>query len=134
MNVERDGGEAASSREVFIAHIQAGTLVYPRSRSNGEVLEYSARPGGRVGDIDWVPASGHATLHSFAIYHRRYSPDFPTPYNVCQVRLREGPLLVSSVDAEDISRLYVGMPLIAAFTPTCRLVFRPDHEYRETRR
>jgi uncharacterized OB-fold protein len=77
------------------------------------------------GDWDWVKASGHATLYSYAVYRRQYQEDFPPPYNVAAVVLKEGPFLIATV-AADAQRLAVDMPLLASFDQTGRLIFMPS--------
>ena len=48
---------------------------------------------------DWQPVSGRGTLQSWVAFHRAYWPGFADelPYDVCLVRLAEGPLLVSNL-------------------------------------
>ena len=47
----------------------------------------------------WQPVSGRGTLESWVTFHRPYWPGFAAdiPYEVCLVRLAEGPLLVSNL-------------------------------------
>ncbi len=47
----------------------------------------------------WEPVSGRGTLESWVSFHRAYWPGFVAelPYDVCLVRLAEGPLLVSNL-------------------------------------
>lgn len=47
----------------------------------------------------WQPVSGRGTLESWVTFHRPYWPGFAAdiPYEVCLVRLAEGPLLVSNI-------------------------------------
>lgn len=47
----------------------------------------------------WEPVSGRGTLESWIAFHRAYWPGFAddVPYDVCLVRLAEGPLLVSNL-------------------------------------
>ena len=47
----------------------------------------------------WQPVSGRGTLESWIAFHRAYWPGFAedVPYDVCLVRLAEGPLLVSNL-------------------------------------
>jgi uncharacterized protein len=48
---------------------------------------------------EWRAASGRGTLESWITFHRAYWDGFKDelPYNVCLVRLEEGPLLVSNL-------------------------------------
>ena len=47
----------------------------------------------------WQPTSGRGTLESWVTFHRAYWDGFRSglPYDVCLVRLEEGPLLVSNL-------------------------------------
>lgn len=47
----------------------------------------------------WQPVSGRGTLESWIEFHRAYWDGYreELPYNVCLVRLAEGPLLVSNL-------------------------------------
>lgn len=81
-------------------------------------------------DLDWVVASGHGTLVSWAEFHRAYWPAFADdlPYNVAVVQLEEGPLIVSNLVgalAADPTALRQGLALRAVFddvTPEISLV------------
>ena len=126
MSCPSQGRGSAFSRD-FLAYLELGELRYARSRGTGEVLGYTGRqaPGDPGGDIDWLIASGRASLRSFAIYHQAYGPEPKTPYNVALVALEEGPLLVSTVRIDDLEDLRIDMPLRAAFEDDGRLVFAP---------
>jgi uncharacterized OB-fold protein len=67
-------------------------------------------------DLEWVAASGDATLHTFGIMHHPYHPGFADelPYNVAVVELAEGPRISARVDAPN-DTLEVGMALKTAF-------------------
>jgi uncharacterized OB-fold protein len=111
----------------FLAYLELRELRYARCRGTGEVLGYTSRQaaGDPGGEIDWLIASGRASLRSFAIYHQAYGPEPKTPYNVALVALEEGPLLVSTVRIDDLEDLRIDMPLRAAFEDDGRLVFAP---------
>jgi uncharacterized OB-fold protein len=66
-------------------------------------------------DLDWAPASGRATLYSFAVMHQRYDETFDTPYNIAVVETEEGVRLTSQVVGCDNDRLRIGMPLEVTF-------------------
>jgi uncharacterized protein len=67
-------------------------------------------------ELDWVPASGKATLYSFAVMHQPY-PGFEdeVPYNIALVELEEGVRCLSNVVDCDNSDLEIGMPLEVVF-------------------
>jgi uncharacterized protein len=67
--------------------------------------------------LDWVRASGLATLFTFAVMHQRYHPAFADdlPYNIAVVELAEGPRLNTTITGIANDGLQVGMPLIVTF-------------------
>jgi len=109
----------------FLSFIDRGELRYPRNRLTGEPLGLMERAASRTAHIEWVMASGKASLYSFAIYHQRYVAEFEPPYNVAHVELEEGPCLISTVLTDTPRLLEIGMPLRARFEPGGRLVFVP---------
>ena len=107
----------------FLSHIERRELMIARDRHSGAALHFAARPAAE--NVEWVAASGKATLQSFTIFRQTYRADMPAPYNVAWVGLEEGPRLVSTVLVADLSVLYVGMPLTACFTDQGLLAFVP---------
>ena len=86
----------------------------PRLRGSGQILGYGSHGyGANPDDIEWIPASGRATLHSYAVYRQQYHPDFPPPYNVAHVELEEGPRLISRIVPDEGAAIVIGMPLRA---------------------
>lgn len=80
-------------------------------------------------DLEWVEASGDATLHTFGVMHYLYHPGFAQelPYNVAIVELAEGPRMNARVDAPN-DDLTVNMALKVAFDEVDGVsvpVFRP---------
>lgn len=67
--------------------------------------------------LEWVEASGRATVFSFVIMHQRYHPAFArdVPYNVAMVELEEGPRLITSIAGASNEEIAVGMPVSATF-------------------
>ena len=67
-------------------------------------------------DLEWVPASGRATLYSFAVMHQPY-PGFEdaVPYNIALVELEEGVRCLSNVVGCANDELRVGMSLEVVF-------------------
>lgn len=111
----------------FLDFIAARDLRVARWDRTGEILGFASRAPAPDGtrSVRWERASGFATLHAFTIYRREYHPDFKGPYNVAEVALAEGPILISTVIVSDQRRLRVGMELSAVFEPSGRLVFHP---------
>lgn len=68
-------------------------------------------------DVQWVTASGRATLYSYAVVHQVLHPGLAgeVPYNVAQVDLVEGVRLPSRVVGVDPASLQIGMALVVAF-------------------
>ena len=80
-------------------------------------------------DLEWAPASGDATLHTFGVMHYLYHPGFAQelPYNVAVVELAEGPRMSARVDAPN-EELRVGMALRTDFEQAGEMsvpVFKP---------
>jgi len=111
----------------FLEHLQRGELRFARCAHCGRVLAYAERVCGihpRAG-LEWVAASGLATLHALAVYRLSYSKERPAPYNVAVVELKEGPRLVSAVRSAAGAPPAVGSALRAAFSSEGLLVFEP---------
>ena len=62
---------------------------------------------------------GQGTILSWEIFHRQYLPAYPAPYNVIAVRLAEGPVMISNLEAphpdgtwigREVHMVYVDMP------------------------
>jgi len=69
------------------------------------------------GELEWAPANGNATLHSFALMHQLYDEAFASeiPYNIALVETEEGVRLTSQVVDCPNERLEIGMPLEVTF-------------------
>ena len=65
----------------------------------------------------WQVVSGRGSLLSWARFHRAYWPGYrdDLPYDVCVVRLDEGPLVVSNFAGATPPGLRTGLPLRAVF-------------------
>ena len=75
---------------------------------------------------EWRPASGRGTLESWIAFHRAYWDGFRDrlPYNVCLVRLEEGPLMVSTlIGATETAKL--GAPVRVTFETATEEVTLP---------
>lgn len=85
--------------------------------------------------LDWITASGRGVLFSFVRMHQVYHPAFAdlTPYVIADVKLDEGPRIISTVIGCEAADLKIDMPLAVEFqsfddenTPSMRLpVFKP---------
>ena len=82
-------------------------------------------------DVEWMDASGRATLYTWSVVHRNDLPPFHerVPYVAAVVDLAEGPRMMTNVVDCEFDRLEVGMALDAVFLPTSDEVtivqFRP---------
>ncbi len=63
--------------------------------------------------MQWVPASGRGTLHTWTVLHRAYLPSMKdkVPYVVGVVELEEGPFYHANIIGCAHESLSVGMPL-----------------------
>ncbi len=75
---------------------------------------------------EWKPAAGTGTLESWVSFHRAYWDGFrdDLPYDVCLVRLAEGPLLVSNL-VGDTAAAKLGAPVRVVFEDVTETVTLP---------
>ena len=68
-------------------------------------------------DLEWRPASGRGTIHTFTIIHKVFRPEYAArvPYNVIVVELEEGPFFHSNLIECENSEIRVGMPVEVVF-------------------
>ena len=64
-------------------------------------------------ELDWEPASGRGTLHTFTVARRATHPAFAgaEPYVVAIIELAEGPRVTGNVVGCDVDEVRIGMPL-----------------------
>jgi uncharacterized protein len=112
---------------------RAGELRIQRCRACREHYFYPRPfcPRCGSGDVEWVRASGRATLHSYVINHRP-APGFEdeAPYVIAVVALEEGPRMMTNIVGVESTpeTLVLDMPLEVAFQERgdqCVPVFRP---------
>jgi hypothetical protein len=110
----------------FFAGALRGELMLLRCRACATFLSPTAYlraprrprcPACFSGELDWQPASGRATLYSFAIMHQLYDEAFAAelPYNLAVVETEEGVRLTSQVVGCANEDLAIGMPLTVTF-------------------
>ena len=70
-------------------------------------------------DVEWVDASGRATLYTWSVVYRNDLPPFGdrVPYVAAVVDLAEGPRMMTNVVDCDFDALTIGMELEAVFHP-----------------
>ncbi len=79
----------------YRAYLQEGRFMIQRSRSTGVHTFYPriAIPGTGEQDLEWVAASGFATVYAITVNRTREGA-----YNVALVDLDEGPRMMTRVD------------------------------------
>lgn len=82
-------------------------------------------------DVEWVEASGRASLYTWSTVHRNDLPPFheQVPYVAAVVELEEGPRMMTRLVGCDEAEITMGMALQAEFEPLTDevtiVVFRP---------
>jgi hypothetical protein len=71
----------------------------------------------RADRLEWVDASGRGTIFSYVVMHQVYHPAFAeeVPYLVVDVRLDEGPRMISRVVDCEPSNVRIGMNVEVTF-------------------
>jgi uncharacterized OB-fold protein len=107
-------------------------LLYACCPACGKALAYTQRlcPQHPRVALEWRPASGRASLHTFTVYRIAYADRQP-PYAVAIVQLQEGPRLSCTLPADQ--ELQVGMPLQARFDSAGSLLFHTNPGDRDDR-
>jgi uncharacterized OB-fold protein len=119
--------------EAFWDAAKNGTLLIKRCNACNEFHFYPRPfcPHCWSDDVEWVEASGRATLYTWSVVHRNDLPPFPerVPYVAAIAELEEGPRMMTNVVECDFDALEVGMALEPVFHPTSEDVtivqFRP---------
>lgn len=113
--------EATPATAPFWDGVRAGVLRLPRGRTTGRCFFYPRpfSPFDPTEEVEWIDASGRATLVSYIINHRPVPGVEVLSPVIALVRLEEGPTLMTNiVDIDpDPANLTLDMPL--------RVVFRP---------
>lgn len=70
-------------------------------------------------NVEWMEASGRATLYTWSVVHRNDLPPFGdrVPYVAAVVELEEGPRMITNVVESEFDSLEVGMALRVAYQP-----------------
>lgn len=97
-----------------------GKLKMQRCRATGKtwyppapVSPFDIRAG-----WDWVECSGRGTVLSWVVFHQKYFPGFADriPYNCAMVKLDEGAVIVSNIDAPN-DAIRIGQKVAVKFEP-----------------
>lgn len=127
MTTEKTVGPQAEFDE-FLAQ---GRFMLQRSKSSGRYTFYPRTliPGSGERDLEWVAASGQASVYSVTRIPRK--AERGGDYNVAVVELAEGPRLMSTVVGIASDAVHIDMHLKAVIEPAkkdggkARLVFAP---------
>lgn len=70
-------------------------------------------------DMEWVPANGTGSLHTWTVVHQKYSKSFTEERTVVAVvKLDEGPLMHTNLIGSDGTDLQIGLPVEVTFQKT----------------
>lgn len=111
----------------FAAFLAAGRFMIQRSRSTGRYVFYPrvAVPGSGEVDLEWVEASGEATVYSTTTVRNKPPA---ADYNVALVNLLEGPRMMTRIVDVAPETVYIGMRVrarVEAIDDTVTVVFAP---------
>lgn len=93
-------------------------------------------PSCQSSDVEWTPAKGTGTVHSFTtvVHPTHVAFEGRTPYLVALVDLTEGPRIVSGIRECDPDAVYIGMPVHVVFETVGDHVlpqFMPDEKHAQ---
>jgi len=99
------------STRAFWHAASEGRLLIGRNTRTGRV-HYPPRPVcpfDDEGDVEYVPASGRATLYTYSVMRAK------TPYIIAYVELEEGPRILTNIVGSGPDKLRIGQPLRLTF-------------------
>ncbi|HEY8614271.1 MAG TPA: Zn-ribbon domain-containing OB-fold protein [Roseomonas sp.] len=102
------------STRVFWEAARDGKLLIGRNTKTGKA-HYPPRPicpFNDEGEVEYVPASGRATIYTFSIMRAK------TPYAIAYVELEEGPRIMTNIVDCDFEALRIGQPVRLTFVPS----------------
>lgn len=59
-------------------------------------------------ELYWNPVSRYGRILSWTVFHKTYLEAYPHPYNVIAVRLDEGPVFISNLEAAPPDDVWIG--------------------------
>ena len=97
----------------FWAFLRDGKFMIQRSRSPGRHVLYPRvmMPGTGETDLEWVEASGQATVYATTVVPRK--PERGGDYSLVLVDLEEGPRMLARVAGIDPWKVEIGLPVSA---------------------
>lgn len=68
-------------------------------------------------ELSWIDVSGRGSVFSFIVMHQVYHPAFAerVPYVVAEVKLDEGPRIISNVIGCEPAQVTIDMPVVVDF-------------------
>lgn len=119
--------------ERFWEALKNEVVLMPRCRQCGHI-QYPMGPccSNCLADLfDWIELSGRGTVSAFVVYHHAFhsSLEAKVPYNVAEVCLEEGVIVITNLVGIDNDRIEPGMQVRAVFEPAGEfklLKFVPD--------
>jgi len=119
--------ELVHPEQDFAAFLEAGRFMLQRSRETGRYIFYArvAEPGTGCTDLEWVEASGSATVYSTTVI--RQKPPAAS-YNLALVDLAEGPRMMTRIEGIPPEHVRIGMRVSAKIireNDALLLVFAP---------
>jgi uncharacterized OB-fold protein len=112
---------------------QNNRLMLQQCRSCGRMRHYprDVCPHCFSDQFEWVECAGRGTVYSYTIVHRAPSPAFASqvPYVVANVRLAEGPHMMSRIAGCAPGDVRIGMAVRVQFEPAGEFklpIFVPD--------
>jgi uncharacterized OB-fold protein len=96
----------------YADYLAQGEFMLLRAKASGKFIFYPrvAEPLTGDTDLEWVKASGRATVYSATIVRQRPPA---ADYNVVLVDLEEGPRMMSRVDGSPAAEVRIGMSVEA---------------------
>ena len=112
----------------YLDYIAEGKFMIQRSKSTGEYVHYprTLAPGTGTADLEWVEASGEATVYATTVNRQR--PEKGGDYNIALIDLKEGPRMMSRVIGVEPADVKIGMKVRAKVDKigdTPAIVFEP---------
>jgi len=116
-----DDAKPLGPQAQFKAYLAEGRFMIQRSRSTGRYVFYPrvAVPGSGETDLEWVAASGEATVYAITVNRTREGA-----YNIALVDLAEGPRMMSRIEGVETAPIGARLKArIAAIEGEPALVF-----------
>jgi len=98
---------------------KAGKLMAQKCDESGEIWlpPSPISPVTRTDAWSWIALSGRGRVWSWVVMHQRYFKSFSDdlPYNIAQIKLDEGPMLISNIVGIRNNEIQADMSVCAVF-------------------